>query len=156
MSTHIHASRPRASGRFTRGTRHQRLQPLDRFRSRHGRALNLLALPTGQDETPIDDGGAETPLRREVPRRRDEGVAQNSLCETAWTMVPRSRGGIGGLGDEKRDEGESGPEPADFDKVQIEDVVFACEVVDRVRGEVEFGCDGGCERVRVVVSVVAG
>lgn len=57
------------------------------------------------------------------------------------------RGRVGGLRDEQGQKGECGPDPADLDKVEIEDVVLAGEVVDRVwRGKVHVGGDGGGQR----------
>jgi hypothetical protein len=67
------------------------------------------------------------------------------------------RGSVGGLGDKQGHEGERGPEPADLDKVEIEDVVLASEVVDRVwRGKVHVGGDGGGQRSGTRVTALSG
>jgi hypothetical protein len=61
------------------------------------------------------------------------------------------------LRDEQGDEGEGGPEPADLDEVEIEDVVLASEVVDWVwRGKIHVGGDGGAQCGRTLETALPG
>ncbi|EAA59365.1 predicted protein [Aspergillus nidulans FGSC A4] len=88
----------------------------------------VLALSTRDNKAAIDDCRPKEPLCYEVPCCRREGVPHKSLELAAPTMRGRR------ICQEESDECESKPDPAEFDEEEVEDVVFAGEVVDRCRG----------------------
>lgn len=105
---------------------------------------NILAPPARDDEATIDDRGSKEPLRGQDPGHGDDGVAEEGL-DGASGAQGRSGVGVRGLGEEQGEEGEGGPEPADFHKVDVEDVVLAGEVVDGAAGGAVVGVGVGME-----------
>lgn len=97
-----------------------------------------LALPAREAETSVNQRWAEEPLRYEDPICRYKGVARYTL-ESArgergvqWCAKGRVR-------EEEDCESECGPEPSDFDEVDVENVFLLGEVGGSYFGGVRLG-----------------
>ena len=93
------------------------------------------AQASGDDEDAIDEGRAEEPLGRAVPPSRDEAVPHQALHPARRQEVDGAT-----VGEEERQEGRRGPEPAGLDEDGVEDVGLVREErgrrVRRVRSHV--------------------
>jgi hypothetical protein len=108
----------------------------------------LFTFPTRDYEAAINDSWTKEPLRHQIPYSRGNAPAEEGLkgaAEADFVLCVR-RGGevVCGLEDDQRCKSDRQPYPADFDEVEIEDIVFAREVVDWALGEVEVSGEGGC------------
>ena len=81
-------------------------------------------MPSRDREGAVNESWAEEPLRSQKPCYCDQSVASK-----ASDVVGLFLGGWWVCGVLQEGEGESGPEPADLDEVDVEDVVLAGEVV---------------------------
>lgn len=92
-----------------------------------GVAYHLLALPTRPPKRPVDDGGAEEPLRHSDPYQRDAGVSKQGLQALASEDRPQRRAEVA-IADEQEEEGQRRPEPSDLDEIDVEGIGLLREV----------------------------
>lgn len=86
-----------------------------------------LAFAARETKTPIDKRRPETPLGYKHPYSSSAEPAEGGF-ETSRRERRREGATEGRVGEDEEEEGETGPEPADFDEVEVEDVLFVCEI----------------------------
>jgi hypothetical protein len=101
-----------------------------------------LALAAGQSKAAVDDGWAEEPLGDCAPDGCHSGIADDgaNTASGEGRLEARTQGAVG---EAEEEEGASDPDPADLDKVDVEDIGLESKV---------RGCDG--RRVGLEVAAV--
>lgn len=98
--------------------------------------VDLGALAPREQEAPVDEGGAEAPLRDQDPPHRHQTPADQGVRPSL------GRGG-GRVGEEEAEEGQRDPGPAALDEEDVEDVALAGKVRGRKGRVLGVGVDEG-------------
>ena len=98
------------------------------------------AVATSDREAAVDKGSPKEPLGGQDPGDRDQAISKGGL----GIVFLRIRGPSGGL---KQRESYSCPEPSHLDKVDIDDIALASEVVCGMKcRSIEVGSNAWCKR----------
>ena len=133
MPTDIMTALPAPSHRFTRRMRRHTFRRLQVY----SLLPDNLALAAREHEATVNERGAEEPLCDSSPDGRDEQVAHDGAQATRRDHRPQ-RWAQTAVRDYEQAECDRDPDPADLDKVNVEDVAFARKVGRGLRGWVRL------------------